>query len=47
VGHLIAALIEHMADEVNVTVTHPQLGLQGRVVGKGLGLVLKNVVKYL
>jgi hypothetical protein len=46
VGHLLQALIDSMADEMNVTVTHPQLGLQGRVVGKGLGLLLKNVVKY-
>ena len=45
-SHLLAALIESMSDEVNVTITHPQLGLQGRAVGKGLGLILKNVVKY-
>ena len=44
--HLLEELIDGMSDEVNISITHPQMGLQGRAVGKGLGLVVKNVVKY-
>jgi hypothetical protein len=45
-AHLLEELIDGMSDEVNISITHPQMGLQGRAVGKGLGLVVKNVVKY-
>lgn len=39
-------LIDGIQDEVNISIITPEIGLQGRVVGKGLGLVLKNVLKY-
>lgn len=36
-----------MSDEVNLSITHPQVGLQARLSGEGLGLILRNVIKYL
>jgi hypothetical protein len=27
ISHLLSALIENMSDEVNLTISHPQLGL--------------------
>jgi hypothetical protein len=47
IGHLLKVLIEHMGDEMNLTITHPQLGLQVRVIGEGLKLIVKSVAKYL
>ena len=46
-GRLLQILIDHMADEVNASVTHPQLGMQFRVNGKGLGLIIRNAVKFM
>lgn len=46
-GHLLQILIDHMADEVNASVTHPQLGLQLRINGKGLALIIRNAVKFM
>lgn len=45
--HLLRVLVEHMGDEVALTVTHPQLGLQMRLVGKGMKEVAKSVAKYI
>lgn len=48
VGHLIGVLCEHMGDELNLSVTHPHLGLQARLSAKsGLKLVVKTIAKYL
>jgi len=46
-GNLLQVLIGSMSDEVNISITHPQLGLQGRVIGKGLNLLLKTITKYM
>jgi hypothetical protein len=46
-GKLLKILIEHMADEVEGTITHPQMGVHLRVCGKGLRLVVRNIVKYM
>jgi len=40
-------LIDGILDEVNISIVTPEIGLQGHVVGKGLGLVLKNALKYI
>ncbi len=47
IGHLLKVLVEEMGDEIGVSVTHPQLGLQMRVVGEGLKLVVKSIAKYM
>jgi uncharacterized membrane protein (Fun14 family) len=39
-------LFDGISDEVNISMLLPDMGLQGRVVGKGLGLALKNALKY-
>jgi hypothetical protein len=40
-------LIDGIKDEVNISIVTPDIGLQGHVVGNGLGLVLKNVLKFI
>ena len=47
ITHLMKVLIEHMADEVNFTVLHPQLGVQARLTGEGLALVAKTIAKFM
>ena len=48
VGHLLAVLCENMGDELNLSVTHPQIGVQARLSAKsGLKLVLKSIAKYI
>lgn len=47
IAHLIKVLIEHMGDQVCLSVTHPQIGMQARIIGEGLNLIVKTVAKYL
>jgi hypothetical protein len=48
IGQFLHTLIEHLGDEVNFSVTHPQLGLQARLTAKsGLKLIVKSIAKYL
>ena len=47
ISNLLKTLIKHMGDEIDISATHPQLGVQARITGEGLGQVLKTVSKYL
>lgn len=44
---LVKALITHMGDEIDVSVTHQHVGLQARITGEGLSDILKTMCKYL
>jgi hypothetical protein len=44
---LVKVLIAHMADEIDISIVHPQIGFQGRIVGEGLSLIVKNVAKFI
>ena len=46
-AHLIRVLAAQMGDEITLTATHPQLGLQARLCGEGLAMVVKTVAKFL
>lgn len=47
VKQLLEILIANMGDELKVTATHPQLGLQARLSGKGLSHVVKTIAKFI
>lgn len=44
---LLKALIKHMGDEINLSVTHQHVGVQARITGEGLNDVLKTMCKYM
>ena len=44
--HLLEELMQGISDEVNFIIILPRMGLQGRVMGKGIGLAVKNILKY-
>ena len=38
---------EHLGDEIDFSFVHPQLGLKGRITGKGLSHIVKNASKFI
>ena len=46
-GELLKILIEHLGDEIDFSVVHPQLGVKGRILGEGLNQIVKTAAKYI
>jgi hypothetical protein len=44
--YILEELFDGISDEVSISILLSEMGLKGRVVGKGLGLALKNAFKY-
>lgn len=44
---IIKFLIQHLGDEIDFVVCHPQFGVKGRIDGKGLATGIKNAIKFL
>lgn len=38
---------DHLGDEIDFSFVHPQLGLKGRITGKGLSHIVKNGSKFI
>ena len=47
VALLLKDLAAHLDNEIDISLTHPSIGAQIRIVGKGLNLVVRNLAKYL
>lgn len=45
--HLIKLGVDHLGDEIDFSVAHPQLGLKGRLTGDGLGQILYSGCKFI
>ena len=44
---LVKMAVDHLGDEVEFSVCHPHVGVKGRVSGEGLGLIARNMAKYI